>query len=90
MWSRCLLGVGVPAGLLPVSAAVSSRGFAGGRHLAPGGDRVPVTAGVIFSIAQMSLRLLFILLRGFGMDLTIFYRGQGLLLLIEFKALRGD
>ena len=61
MWSRCLLGVGVLAGLFLLSAAVSSGEFAGGRHLAPGGDRVPVTAGVIFSIAQISLRLLFIL-----------------------------
>ena len=58
MWSRCLLGVGVPAGLLPVSAAVSSRGFAGGRHLAPGGDKVPATAGVILLIAQISLHKL--------------------------------
>ena len=87
----------VPAGLLLVSAAVLSGELSGGRvilHLGVTGFRISwcnsVTAGVIFSIAQISLRLLFILLRGFGMDLTIFYRGQGLLLLIEFKVLRGD
>ena len=82
----------VPAGLLLVSAAVLSGELSGGRvilHLGVTGFRISwcnsVTAGVIFSIAQISLRLLFILLRGFEMELTVFYyRGQGLLLLIEF------
>ena len=54
-WCRCT------GWFAPCECSCILRGVAGGCYLAPDGDRVPVTAGVIFSIAQISLMMMMII-----------------------------